>query len=434
MDANPRLIRPQAEFLALQHRFRAYVAGFGAGKTWAGCAGQCHLAWTHPGLVNGYFAPTYAQIRDIFYPTIEECAFDWGLTAAVHLANKEVSLFSGREYRATIICRSMEKPETIVGLKIARALIDEIDTLPMDKAYRAWRKIIARLRLQFDGQNGADVTTTPEGFKFTWTQWVKTVRDNPELASLYGMVNASTYENELNLPDGYIESMKASFPENLADAYIMGFFVNLTQGSVYRDFDRELNGSKETIQKDDVLYVGMDFNVGKMAAAVHVKRNGHPHAVDEIIGCLDTPDMINSMREKYWQYIDGDYRKTRQIRVYPDSSGGSRKTVEASTTDIQLLSDAGFMVSAPKANPPVRDRVNSVNAMICNGKGERRYFVNTDKCPTIAENLEQQAYNERGEPDKSSDMDHTNDAVGYFIHRDYPLRRPVTKLNIGMAM
>ena len=174
----PSLIRPQAEFLALPHKFRAYVGGFGSGKTWAGSAARCKEAWEHPGLTNGYFAPTYPQIRDVFYPTIEEVAQDWGLRAEIKQANHEVRLFSGRQWRQTIICRSMDNPERIVGFKIARALVDELDTLPAEKAARAWRKIIARLRLKFDGQNGVDVTTTPEGFRFTWQQWVRAPRDD----------------------------------------------------------------------------------------------------------------------------------------------------------------------------------------------------------------------------------------------------------------
>ncbi len=39
----------------------------------------------------------------------------------------------------------------------------------------------------------------------------------------------------------------------------------------------------------------MDFNVGKMAAVVHVKRLGLPHAVDEIVNGYDTPDMIRQI-------------------------------------------------------------------------------------------------------------------------------------------
>jgi hypothetical protein len=37
------------------------------------------------------------------------------------------------------------------------------------------------------------------------------------------------------------------------------------------------------------------------------------------------------------------------------------------------------------ANPPVKDRINSVNAMFCNGNGERRYKVNVTRCPVYTE-------------------------------------------------
>ena len=429
-----KLIRPQSQFLALLQKFRAYVAGYRAGKTWAGCTSLCQSAWQYPGVDLGYYAPTHSLIRDIFYPTIERVAYDWGLTVDIKESNKEVFLYSGRELRVLIRCRSMENPARLIGYQHGSALVDEIDILPIKKANEAWKNIIARNSLVFDGLNRVDVCTTPEGFGFTYSKFVKAVRDNPDLADLYGMVQASTYDNEKNLKDDYIPSLLATYPANLIEAYLNGQFVNLTQGTVYHEYDRKLNGSTETIQQGDILYIGMDFNVGRMAAIIHVKRDGNPHAVDEIINAYDTPEIIRLIKERYWTYLDGHYQKTHQIRVYPDSSGGSRKTVEASTTDIQLLKDAGFIVVAPPANPPVKDRVNSLNAMICNSQGERRYRLNVEKCPTAAENLEQQAYNERGEPDKSNDTDHTNDGIGYFVHREYPLRRPVTKLNIGVAM
>ena len=63
-------------------------------------------------------------------------------------------------------------------------------------------------------------------------------------------------------------------------AYLDGEFVNLNSGGVYPDFDRELNKSKETIKPREVLHIGMDFNVLKMAAVVHVLRDGQAHAVD----------------------------------------------------------------------------------------------------------------------------------------------------------
>ena len=424
----PTLNIPQARFLALPHRYRLYVAGFGSGKTWALCAGACKHYWEHPKAHRGYFAPTYPQIRDIYYPTIEEVAHDWGLRVKIAEANKEVHFYSGRVYRGTTLCRSMEKPDSIVGFKIARADVDELDTLPMRKSEQGWRKIQARLRLKFDGQNGADVGTTPEGFKFTWRQWVKAVREKPELAEVYGMVQASTYDNEANLPADYIPSLLSSYPEQLISAYINGEFVNLTSGTVYHTYNRQLNASRETVRPGEVLRVGMDFNVGRMAAVVHVLRDGNPHAVEEIVDGYDTPDVIRQLRERYWEYQDVDWRRTREIWVYPDSSGDSRKSVSASTTDIALLKAAGFKVKAPPSNPPVKDRINSMCAMFCNAKGERRYFVNADKCPTYADSLEQQVWNVQGEPDKAAGHDHANDAGGYYINAEFPIVKRIAHI------
>lgn len=420
----PTLNVPQAKFLALPHKFRGFVAGFGSGKTWVGCAGICRHVWEWPRVNSGYFAPTYPQIRDIFFPTIEEVAFDWGLRVRVKESDKEVEFYSGRQYRSTTICRSMEKPQTIIGFKIGHALVDELDVLPSLKAQLAWRKIIARMRYKVAGlKNGVDVATTPEGFKFVHQQFVKQLREKPELAGRYGLVQASTYDNEANLPDDYIDSLLGDYPEQLIAAYLEGQFVNLNSGSVYSSYDRKLNASQETVQPGEPLFIGVDFNVGKMAAVVHVKRLGLPHAVDEIVNAFDTPDMIRRIKERFWLYADGDYRSTCEIRIYPDASGDSRKSVNASKTDIALLKQAGFVVCAPAANPPVKDRVNSMNAMLCNAKGERRYRVNDARCPTYADCLEQQPWGDDGEPDKKQGLDHAPDAAGYFIHKEFPIIR-----------
>lgn len=420
----PTLNVPQGQFLQLQHKFRAFVAGFGSGKTWVGSAALCRHVLEWPGINSGYFAPTYPQIRDIFFPTIEEVAFDWGLKVKTKESDKEVEFYRGGRYRCTTICRSMEKPQTIVGFKIGHALVDELDVVPVLKAQHAWRKIIARMRYKVDGlKNGVDVTTTPEGFKFVYQQFVKQLREKPHLKALYGLVQASTFDNEANLPDDYISSLMESYPEQLIAAYLRGQFVNLTSGTIYTAYSRSLNASQEVVQPGEVIFVGMDFNVGKMAAVVHVKRLGLPHAVDEIVNGYDTPDMIRQLKERFWLYADGDYRPTRQIRIYPDASGDSRKSVRASETDLALLRQAGFMVCAPAANPPVKDRINSMNAMFCNANGERRYRVNADRCPTYADALEQQVWAANGEPDKSQGNDHPNDAGGYFIHKEYPITK-----------
>lgn len=415
----PRLNGPQARFLSLPHKFKALVCGFGTGKTWGGCADLCKFAWEWPGVNAGYFAPTYPLIRDIFFPTMEEVAEDWGLEVDIVESNKEVHFYSGGQYRNTVICRSMEDPGRIVGFKIGKALVDELDVMPKAKAEHAWRKIIARMRQKADGlQNGVSVTTTPEGFKFVYERFVKQVREKPELAALYGLVQASTYENAKNLPDDYIPSLRASYPPQLIEAYIRGQFVNLASGSVYPDFDRKLNHCDSRIDGAEPIHVGMDFNVLNMTAICTVQRDGWPHAVAELTKVRDTPTMARMLVERYGKTPDGG---RRQIVVYPDASGQNTSSKNASESDLSILRQAGLLLRAPTHNPAVRDRVNAVNGLILNDKGVRRFKVNTQACPTLTESLEQQAYDKNGEPDKKTGHDHPNDAVGYRIVTDWPI-------------
>lgn len=414
MQASPKLNRPQARYLALEHKFRAFVAGFGSGKTFVGSAGLCAHAWEWPKIESGYFAPTYAQVRDIFYPTIEEVAFDWGLNTDIHETNHEVSLYAGNQYRGTILCRSMEKPGEIVGFKIGHALIDELDVMKKAKAEVAWRKIMARMRYKVDGlKNGVDVTTTPEGFKFVYSQFVKAVRDKPELASLYGMVQASTYENGKNLPDDYISSLLASYPPQLISAYIRGQFTNLATGNVYPNFDRKLNHTPERIRPNEALHIGMDFNVLNMTAAVSVIRGDLPLTLEELTKVRDTPTMARMLKERYKD-------KGHGVVIYPDASGQNTSSKNASESDLSILKQAGFTVVVNSTNPAVKDRINAVDAMTLNADGLRRWKVNTDQCPTLTEAQEQQAWDD-GEPDKKTGHDHPNDAVGYFLVKRWPI-------------
>jgi len=424
-NINPTLNVPQANFLQLPNKFRAFVAGFGSGKTWVGCSSLCDKSWSFPKVPLGYFAPTYPQIRDIFFPTIDEVAFDWGLKTKIYESNKEVDLYYGRQYRSTIICRSMEKPNTIVGFKIGHALIDELDVMTKVKAQQAWRKIIARMRYKQAGLlNGIDVATTPEGFKFTHEQFVKEANLSDAKRALYGMIQASTYDNEANLPDDYIASLFESYPPQLISAYLKGQFVNLTSGAVYPDFDRTLNHTDEEIRPNEALLIGMDFNVLKMAAVVYVIRDGKPRALDELVGVRDTPTMADLLIEKF---------SNHEMTIIPDAAGQATSSKKSSESDHAILRQKGLRVEVNSTNPNIKDRINAVNALILNGNGERTLLVNTNKCPRLTETFEQQVYDDFGMPDKKSGLDHVGDAGGYPLAKRFPIIRPARSLDIGMV-
>lgn len=413
------LSKPQGVFLnELNNKFTAYVGGFGSGKTFIGCVKLINFAAENPRVLQGYFGPSYPSIRDIFYPTFEEAANLLGFRTEAIVSNKEVHLYRGRVYYGTVVCRSMDNPNTIVGFKIANALVDEIDTLPKDKANLAWNKIIARLRLEVSGvRNSIGVTTTPEGFLFVYDKFAN------EPTPSYSMVQASTYENLEYLPDDYIDTLLETYTPELVNAYVHGQFVNLTSGTVYSSYNRITCRSRETIKEKEPLRIGMDFNVTNMSAVVYVLRGDNFdqwHAVDELKQIFDTPAIIEVIKSRY---------PGHSIRVYPDATGKSRKTNDASTSDITLLEQAGFMVYANPSNPLVKDRVISANQAFNKGL----LFVNDDKCPEYARCLEQLAYDKNGEPDKKSNLDHLPDAGTYPIAFELPVTKPETKLKVSFA-
>lgn len=420
MNFSPIANIPQSTFLQLQQRFRLFCGGYGSGKTWVGCMAICAHFWEHPLISQGFFSPTYTTIRDVFYPVIEEVAFSFGLNIEIKQSAHEVNFYYGRQYRGTCICRSLDHPERIIGFKIGHALIDELDTLPINKAEDAWQKIIARMRYNVIGvKNGIDIATTPEGFKACHKKFVQLPQENPDLLNNYGLVQASTYENAKYLPDDYIPSLIESYPEELIQAYLNGQFTNLTSGTVFRSYDRKRCNSDETIKEKEPLFIGQDFNVQKMASAIFVQRKDGYHAVAELKDVFDTPDVVKIIKDRWAD-------KGHRIIMYPDASGASRKSVDASKSDIALLTQAGFAVRAHASNPAIKDRILATNKAFEVGKIK----VNAKVCPTIARCLEQQAYDDNGEPDKKSGFDHMNEAFSYPIAYEMPIIRPMSRMKI----
>jgi len=379
------------------------VSGFGGGKTFIATRKACALALSNPGSDGIITEPTHPLLVQILIPEMIEALEYFNIPFRL---NKADYIFycsiGGKETR--IICKSLENYDRLIGINAAWAILDEFDTTKADIAYTAYQKILGRLRAGNSQQ--MVIVSTPEGFRAFHRIFVT------ENASNKRLIHAKTTDNK-HLPEEYISLLYDTYPENLIKAYIDGEFVNLTQGSVYPSFDRKLNGCNTVPDKDDHIHIGLDFNVGNMSGVAHVLRGDCPHAVSEFSGLLDTPAIISAIKHRY---------NNKKIYVYPDASGASKKSVNASESDITLLRQAGFVVLANKKNPYVTDRVMSMNAMICKGEN-RRYFINTDNCPETVECLEQQAYDKSGVPDKTSGKDHLNDAVGYMVSYRYPIAK-----------
>ena len=380
-------------------------AGYGAGKTRSLAAKAVVLAVLNQGFVGCVMEPTGPLIRDIWQTDFESFLeqYDISYTFRASPLPEYVLHLPGGDTK--IICRSFENWSRIIGLNLAWVLADEIDTVTPAIAEKAFPKILGRLRSGNVRQFGA--ASTPEGFRWMWNTFgTEEAQQRPDRK----LIKMRSADNP-HLPQDFIERLEANYDPSLLKAYLLGEFTNLTTGQVYDRFDRKKHVTTDIPDvSNEPLRIGVDFNIGNMSAVIGVRLGNNLLLIDEISGAHDTDAMAKEIQHR----ADG-----RQVYIYPDASGGNRST-NASRTDIQILESYGFSNQSPKANPPIRDRVASVQALLENGKGEVRLQIAAG-CKRTIECLELQSYSERGEPDKDAGYDHMNDALGYLVYRDFSM-------------
>ena len=76
-----------------------------------------------------------------------------------------------------------------------------------------------------------------------------------------------------------------------------------------------------------------------------------------------------------------------------------------------------------RTNPLVVDRVNAVNARLCNAKGQRRLFI-SPKCKHAIKDFEQVVWEEKARKESQADRDltHISSAIGYYCEYEYSLK------------
>src|SRR5207245_4744365 len=167
---------------------------------------------------------------------------------------------------------------------------------------------------------------------------------------------------------------------------------------------------------DAPVLVGLDFNINRMAAIVAQRAGEQIQVFDEIVLTnSNTPEMMREINRIY---------AGRHGVVHPDPSGVARKTsAPVGKTDFRIIEEAGWTVF-PAKQYKVVDRINTVNAKLCNAQGQRRLLI-SPKCKNLIKALDGLTYkNGTKIPDKSSGLDHVTDALGYLLMGLFPTTGP----------
>ena len=252
--AKENFLPHQFEFLTSNVQILALVSGFGAGKTYA---------FLRKALINHLFNVREVDGKSngwILYPTLDLANELFVEDFKILLEDLEIdyvynaSLGRFKSAYGWLKIYTLEQPGRMVGANLTYGGIDEFDTVRTSKALECYRKIIGRLRGCKVPQ--LFIVTTPEGFKATYNIFVEKAKASQKL------IHAKTTDNH-HLPDNYIKMLEEQYDPKLLKAYLDGQFVNLTSGSVYYAFDREIHVAKEymEIMNGYPVNICIDFNV-----------------------------------------------------------------------------------------------------------------------------------------------------------------------------
>ncbi|GBQ25973.1 phage terminase protein [Acetobacter estunensis NRIC 0472] len=415
---NPQMTIYQAGWKE-QSRFRVAVCGRRFGKTFETTEEirrAVRLAVERRISVDNeiwYAAPTFRQARKIFWPKLKKFfPPSWLWTKP---RESDLSMEVG-PYRHVVRVVGLENYDALRGSGLFFFVGDEwADTRP-----GVWNEVIRPMLSTAQGH--ALFIGTPKG-RDHFHEIYEKGQDGPTHERGWWSCSYTTIEGG-NVSEEEIASARSSLdPRQFRQEYEASF--ESFAGQCIYAFSHSGSIKDRTYDPDSPVFIGLDFNINPMSATVWQEQETPEgetitFQIDEIVlPTSNTDEMAKEIVVRYGiRASDFSGNATVQaghISVYPDPSGGCRRTSSGGNTDISILKSYGLTVVTRRKAPAVRDRLNFTNSMFLTSSGKRRAFV-SPRCTQSIESYERYAYLvNSSEPDKSGGYDHLVDATGYYL-------------------
>ena len=379
-------------------RFKVVVAGRRWGKSWLSMHEMAKYA-RFPNSKIFYVAPTYKMCRQILWDDIKEKFIRARWAKKINESNLEITLVNN----SRIYLRSGDNPDNLRGVSMDYLVMDEAAMIDQ----KMWTEV-CRPALS-DRQGGAMFITTPQG-KGSWIYdlWQGAHGQENYSAFQYTTIQGGNVEEE------EIEAARNELDEkSFRQEYEASF--ETYAGAIYYNWDSSVHIKKQDVEfkKNEILHVGLDFNVTPICAMICRVNGNEISVIDEItMEGSNTFEMAEELLNRY---------PNNRMWIYPDASGQARKT-SSNTSDHHILRNSGFILKVKSINPPVKDRIAAVNTSLKAVDGSVKLTVDP-KCKHLIKCISGQTYKEGTRiPDKNSNLDHMNDALGYLVHWINPIR------------
>jgi hypothetical protein len=397
-------------------RFRVVVAGRRFGKTQLALAEILRAA--APGNRRiWYVAPTYDQAKSIFWERLKNATRPYWATRP-----SETELTVRLYNNSTISLRGADRPDSNRGNGLDFVVLDEFASMRPSVWIQVIRPALA------DRNGGAVFLGTPQGCNHFFD-----VYQNAQVIPQWAAFQFTTAQGG-NVSSAELISAAAELDPESYKQEFEAAFTGVGLHRVYYAFDRQTNVKSLDFLPHAPLVWSLDFNVNPMCMLLMQRQDSAVHVLEEMIIKPDANTLAACEAfHKRAQALTAF--RPLNVEVYGDASGNHRRT-SATVTDWALIRQffstwvgvykPSFHTST--SNPAVRDRINCVNARLCNSLGECRLFINP-ACRELIKDLEQVAWalDSSGVPTSEIDKSdpartHCSDALGYYVAQAFSLR------------
>lgn len=392
-------------------RFPLVPAGRRSGKSERAKRFVAAEAMKNPGGIYFCAAPTMPQAKKIFWRDMKDLTLSEIHTRQPNESNTIIYLPNGSELHVL----GLDAPARFEGIPWTGGVIDEIADVKSDAI---WANIMPALNTfnpsKPDYRPWCWFTGVPDGLNhyYEMCQMAESGKDHN-----YKVFH---WKSEDILPPDVIESAKRTMSaKQYAQEYCASF--ETATGKIYEDYSKD-NYTTETIQPHEAIHWSHDQNYTPLSSCVGVVRNDCLYLLDEIV--LESAVSRQSAEEFVEKYRN---HQNKLCYLYGDPAGraGEKHGHNSDYTDIeQVLRSNGWRVERRVANthPAIKDRQNTVRALIKNAIGETHLFVNPDKATWCHKGLAtvQLQAGSTFQEDQRNQYQHITTAIGYMCHRLWP--------------
>ena len=410
--------KEQSAYMASKKKFNFLPCGRQSGKTELAMRKLVMMLpvkkdWPDPRYFYG--SPTYRQAKKVGWERMLQ------LIPTCWIKDKSIVDLSIKTiFGSELFFVGLDKPHRIEGLQLDGGVIDENSDIKPET-------FDLSILPTFSHRIGwCDFIGVPKRFGVGAVEY----REKCDKAANGELPDAALFQwgSEGIVPHEYLELCRQTMDERDFDEQFNASWLSAS-GGIFHAFDREFNVRPCIYDKNLPLIVSSDFNVDPMAWVVIQEHGNEAWVVDELfIRNTNTPATIKELLRRYGNHKGG-------FRFYGDASGKARKT-SATQSDIAHISNnaqlkaLGRTMHYTTSNPPVADRFAACNARICNGAGERNVFVDP-KCKNLIRDLETRTYKPgTRDTDDTGDAGHITDALGYYLHKRWPLGLIIPNSNV----